>query len=145
MDYDYVFEFSDYFDSEYLQDLYQNNIPYAVEVFQISYSSIADQLSTIHVHLVGGDWTMALFDLHRLWPILDQVGLTLLSGQLRETGLRLNVLAKATSGDLEATEEAASVQTTFRQTALSTLATLPYILEEMYRMDVYLSHPQRLS
>ena len=70
------FEFNSDLDVKYLTDLYEGNISYAADLFEIFIRTIRDEISKIDVLVDHRDWEQMKFQVHKLKPNFAMVGLT---------------------------------------------------------------------
>lgn len=78
------FEFSEDLDVKYLTDLYENNISYAADLFEIFIRTIREELDKLSVVLENKDWNLMKFQVHKLKPNFAMVGLTWISAKMQE-------------------------------------------------------------
>ncbi|WP_212004856.1 Hpt domain-containing protein [Chitinophaga sp. HK235] len=127
MDKDPVFQFSEYFDNDFLQALYANNISYAIDLFEIVCYATTPDLISISTYVEAADWDRVRFHLHRLKPDMSMVGLLPLSRRIKQ--LETQLLFKNT----------ATAAADFYDIQSAMLAAIPYVREEINRMKLYLS------
>lgn len=140
MNHDPVFRFSGHFDDEYLQQLYENNIEYAIDLFETFCGIITGKLQDIQALLEAAEWENASFSLHRFCESLYMVGLTTPGQEMRQIEQQVIDLSNQ---QRKVIIDSALVVMMFRRIHIEVLAKLPYMKEEIARMKVYLSHPQR--
>lgn len=140
MNHDPVFRFSGHFDDEYLQELYENNIEYVVDLFEAFCDIITGKLQHIQAHLESAEWEHARFSLRRFCESLYMVGLTSPGREMQHIEQQVIALSNQ---HRKIIIDTASVVMAFRRIHIEVLAKLPYIREEIARMKVYLSHPER--
>ncbi|MBC9909574.1 hypothetical protein [Chitinophaga varians] len=140
MNHDPVFRFSGHFDDEYLQELYENNIEYVIDLFETFCDIITGKLQNIEAHLESAEWEHASFSLNRFRENLYMVGLTSSGQEMRHIEQQVFALTHQPRKEIIDT---ASIVMAFRRIHIEVLAHLPYFREEIARMKVYLSHPQR--
>jgi PAS domain S-box-containing protein len=78
------FEFSEDLDVKYLTDLYENNISYAADLFEIFIRTIREELDKLSLVLDNKDWNLMKFQVHKLKPNFAMVGLTWISAKMQE-------------------------------------------------------------
>ncbi|HVI48471.1 MAG TPA: PAS domain S-box protein [Chitinophaga sp.] len=86
------FEFHEGLDVKYLTALYENNISYAADLFEIFIRTIRDELEKLRVMVNDKDWEAMKFQVHKLKPNFAMVGLTWISAKMQslENTLRSN-------------------------------------------------------
>jgi signal transduction histidine kinase/CheY-like chemotaxis protein/HPt (histidine-containing phosphotransfer) domain-containing protein len=104
------FEFHEELDVKYLNTLYENNISYAADLFEIFLRTVKDEMVKIQKLVTDKDWEQLKFQVHKLKPNFAMVGLTWISNNMQELENTLNtnkipenveVLFKNISLDLE--------------------------------------------
>ncbi|NIG57631.1 PAS domain-containing hybrid sensor histidine kinase/response regulator [Chitinophaga sp. Cy-1792] len=70
------YDFSPDLNVQFLNGLYENNISYAADLFEIFLRIIKDELGKIRELLDNDDWSNMKFSLHKLKPNFAMVGLT---------------------------------------------------------------------
>ncbi|MBC9931961.1 PAS domain-containing hybrid sensor histidine kinase/response regulator [Chitinophaga qingshengii] len=78
------FEFHPELDVKYLTALYENNISYAADLFEIFIRTIRDEIKKLHDIVETGDWERVKFQVHKLKPNFAMVGLTWISAKMQE-------------------------------------------------------------
>ncbi|NLR81334.1 PAS domain S-box protein [Chitinophaga eiseniae] len=92
------FEFNSDLDVKYLTDLYEGNISYAADLFEIFIRTIRDEIRKIDVLVDHRDWEQMKFQVHKLKPNFAMVGLTWINAKMQEleNQLRFNQEAYST-------------------------------------------------
>ncbi|SJZ68738.1 PAS domain S-box-containing protein [Chitinophaga eiseniae] len=78
------FEFHPELDVKYLTALYENNISYAADLFEIFIRTIRDEIKKLKAIVDTGDWERVKFQVHKLKPNFAMVGLTWISAKMQE-------------------------------------------------------------
>ncbi|NLR62209.1 PAS domain S-box protein [Chitinophaga polysaccharea] len=78
------FEFNSDLDVKYLTDLYEGNISYAADLFEIFIRTIRDEIRKIDVLVDHRDWEQMKFQVHKLKPNFAMVGLTWINAKMQE-------------------------------------------------------------
>jgi PAS domain S-box-containing protein len=78
------FEFHESLDVFYLNGLYDNNISYAVDLFEIFLRTIKEELEKLRVTVENADLERLKFQVHKMKPNLSMVGLTWISAKMQE-------------------------------------------------------------
>jgi hypothetical protein len=73
---DQAFIFSEYFDISFLEELYDGDLPAAVEVFNSAHIQILDELGIAADYFQKGDITSVKKVYHKIKPLFGYVGLT---------------------------------------------------------------------
>jgi signal transduction histidine kinase/CheY-like chemotaxis protein/HPt (histidine-containing phosphotransfer) domain-containing protein len=77
------FEFHTDLDVKYLRTLYENNISYAADLFEIFLNTIREELVKIQAMVIARDWEQLKFQVHKLKPNFAMVGLTWISAKMQ--------------------------------------------------------------
>ncbi|WP_160715628.1 PAS domain-containing hybrid sensor histidine kinase/response regulator [Chitinophaga solisilvae] len=77
------FEFHEELDVKYLTALYENNISYAADLFEIFIKTIKDELEKLRVMVEEEDWEKVKFQVHKLKPNFAMVGLTWITSKMQ--------------------------------------------------------------
>ncbi|RFS20633.1 PAS domain S-box protein [Chitinophaga silvatica] len=77
------FEFNEDLDVKYLTDLYESNISYAADLFEIFIRTIREELNKLIVMVDNKDWNMMKIQVHKLKPNFAMVGLTWISAKMQ--------------------------------------------------------------
>lgn len=119
------FEFHDELDVKYLNTLYENNISYAADLFEIFLKTVKDEMIKIKKLVTDRDWEQLKFQVHKLKPNFAMVGLTWISSNMQQLE---NTLNNNTIPPLE------DVDTLFRDISLDLEKFYPIIEKEYERM-----------
>ncbi len=86
------YEFHPSLDVKYLNTLYESNIGYAIDLFDIYVLTIREELTKIRKVADAGDWETLRFQVHKIKPNFSMVGLTWITTKLEtmESLLRNN-------------------------------------------------------
>lgn len=86
------FEFNNDLDVRYLTDLYESNISYAADLFEIFIRTIRDEIAKLQTMVDNHEWEAMKFQVHKLKPNFAMVGLTWISAKMQELEnyLRIN-------------------------------------------------------
>ncbi len=84
------FEFHKDLDVKYLNTLYENNISYAADLFEIFLKTIREELVKIQALVDARDWEQLKFQVHKLKPNFSMVGLTWISARMQNLENTLN-------------------------------------------------------
>lgn len=76
------YEFHQELDAKYLNALYENNIAYAADLFEIFLKTIRDEMSKLETLVNEQDWEQLKFLVHKLKPNFAMVGLTWVSTRM---------------------------------------------------------------
>lgn len=133
MSHDPVFEFSEHFDVKFLQQVFENNIHYAKDLFSLFLQGTEERLQYVQQLLDAEDWYNASYRIHRFKADFFMAGLSRQGKVLQEIENAL----KCQDFD------AATIVADFRRVHLEVLAMYPLVRAEIDRMNVYLSHPWR--
>ncbi|WP_341835377.1 response regulator [Chitinophaga pollutisoli] len=76
------YEFHPDLDVKYLNTLYESNIGYAIDLFDIYVLTIRDELMKIRKVADAGDWETLRFQVHKIKPNFSMVGLTWITTKL---------------------------------------------------------------
>ncbi|SEW53703.1 PAS domain-containing hybrid sensor histidine kinase/response regulator [Chitinophaga arvensicola] len=92
------FEFNNDLDVKYLTDLYESNISYAADLFEIFIRTIRDEIVKLQGMVDNQKWEDMKFQVHKLKPNFAMVGLTWISAKMQELEnyLRINQETYAT-------------------------------------------------
>ncbi|PSL48052.1 PAS domain S-box-containing protein [Chitinophaga niastensis] len=94
------FEFNNDLDVQYLTDLYENNISYAADLFEIFIRTIRDEVEKLSVLVDNHEWEQIKFQVHKLKPNFAMVGLTWISTKMQELENYLRVNQELHSNDI---------------------------------------------
>lgn len=78
------FEFNNDLDVKYLTDLYESNISYAADLFEIFIRTIREEVAKLSVMVNNRDWEQIRFQVHKLKPNFAMVGLTWITAKMQE-------------------------------------------------------------
>lgn len=84
------FEFHNELDVKYLNTLYENNISYAADLFEIFLKTILDEVVKIRKLVEDRDWEQLKFQVHKLKPNFAMVGLTWITSKMQQLENTLN-------------------------------------------------------
>ena len=122
------FEFHKDLDVKYLNTLYENNISYAADLFEIFLKTIREELVKIQALVNARDWEQLKFQVHKLKPNFSMVGLTWISARMQNLE---NTLTTNTSLPPE------EVDALFANIAEEVEKFYPIIEAEYDRMKIY--------
>lgn len=94
------FEFNNDLDVKYLTDLYESNISYAADLFEIFIRTIRDEVAKLSVMVDQHEWEKMKFQVHKLKPNFAMVGLTWISAKMQELENYLRINEELHSGDI---------------------------------------------
>ncbi|HJT75196.1 MAG TPA: Hpt domain-containing protein, partial [Chitinophaga sp.] len=77
-------------DVKYLNALYENNISYAADLFEIFLKTIRDEMVRIRRLVDESDWEQLRFQVHKLKPNFAMVGLTWITSRMQQLENALN-------------------------------------------------------
>ncbi|WP_143307286.1 PAS domain-containing hybrid sensor histidine kinase/response regulator [Chitinophaga vietnamensis] len=77
------FEFHPDLDVQYLTELYENNISYAADLFEIFIRTIRDEIAKLREMVDEHDWESMKFQVHKLKPNFAMVGLTWITDKMQ--------------------------------------------------------------
>ncbi|MBV7529289.1 response regulator [Chitinophaga sp. sic0106] len=77
------YDFNPDLNVQFLNGLYENNISYAADLFEIFIRIIRDEIGKIGDLLAKDDWTTMKFNLHKLKPNFAMVGLTWITEKIQ--------------------------------------------------------------
>ena len=78
------FEFNKDLDVKYLTELYESNISYAADLFEIFIRTIREEVAKLSVMVDNRDWEQIRFQVHKLKPNFAMVGLTWITAKMQE-------------------------------------------------------------
>ncbi|MBW8684922.1 ATP-binding protein [Chitinophaga rhizophila] len=84
------FEFHHELDVKYLNTLYENNISYAADLFEIFLKTIREEVVKIRKLVENRDWEHLKFQVHKLKPNFAMVGLTWITSNMQQLENTLN-------------------------------------------------------
>jgi PAS domain S-box-containing protein len=84
------FEFHNELDVKYLNTLYENNISYAADLFEIFLKTIREEVVKIRKMVENRDWEQLKFQVHKLKPNFAMVGLTWITSRMQQLENTLN-------------------------------------------------------
>ena len=84
------FEFHNELDVKYLNALYENNISYAADLFEIFLKTIREEVIKIRKLVEDRDWEQLKFQVHKLKPNFAMVGLTWITNKMQQLENTLN-------------------------------------------------------
>jgi signal transduction histidine kinase/CheY-like chemotaxis protein len=87
---EYGFEFHEELDVKYLNTLYENNISYASDLFEIFLRTVNDEMVKIQKLVTDRQWEQLKFQVHKLKPNFAMVGLTWISNNMQQLENTLN-------------------------------------------------------
>jgi len=96
------FEFHNELDVKYLNTLYENNISYAADLFEIFLKTILDEVVKIKKLVEDRDWEQLKFQVHKLKPNFAMVGLTWITSKMQQLENTLNSNAVTPPEEVEA-------------------------------------------
>jgi signal transduction histidine kinase/DNA-binding response OmpR family regulator len=96
------FEFHNELDVKYLNTLYENNISYAADLFEIFLKTILDEVVKIKKLVEDRDWEQLKFQVHKLKPNFAMVGLTWITSKMQQLENTLNSNAATPPEEVEA-------------------------------------------
>jgi signal transduction histidine kinase/DNA-binding response OmpR family regulator len=96
------FEFHSELDVKYLNALYENNISYAADLFEIFLRTIKDEVVKIRKMVEERDWEQLRFQVHKLKPNFAMVGLTWITSQMQQLENTLNNNAHISPEEVDA-------------------------------------------
>ncbi len=76
------YEFHPGLDVRYLNTLYESNIGYAIDLFDIFVLTIREEMSKLQAVADKGDWEQLKFQVHKIKPNFSMVGLTWITGKM---------------------------------------------------------------
>ncbi|NLR67777.1 hypothetical protein HGH92_25960 [Chitinophaga varians] len=136
MNQDPVFEFSEHFDITFLLDLYQNDIDYALDIFEFTLSHYPTALAELQVSVLENDWQNAAVFAHRLKADIRGLGLTQQGNKL---GQLHNLIIVENGKDI------AAINKLCHEIQFSLLSTVPIVCDEINRMKLYLdTYPPKI-
>lgn len=127
------FEFHRELDVKYLNTLYENNIAYAADLFEIFLRTIREEVKKLEVLVADSDWEQLRFSIHKLKPNFAMVGLTWTSNNMQ-------VLENLLRGTQE--YDAATIQTLFSSINADMQQYYPIVADEYERMKSYMESEQ---
>ncbi|RAJ88122.1 PAS domain S-box-containing protein [Chitinophaga dinghuensis] len=77
------YDFNPDLNVQFLNGLYENNISYAADLFEIFIRIIRDEMAKVGEQLERSDWTSMKFNLHKLKPNFAMVGLTWITEKIQ--------------------------------------------------------------
>ncbi|WP_158538647.1 PAS domain-containing hybrid sensor histidine kinase/response regulator [Chitinophaga skermanii] len=83
------YEFHPSLDVRYLNTLYESNISYAIDLFDIFVQTILDELEKLHVTVKNRDVDQLKFQVHKIKPNFSMVGLTWVTQKMENLELYL--------------------------------------------------------
>jgi signal transduction histidine kinase/DNA-binding response OmpR family regulator len=119
------FEFHEELDVKYLNTLYENNISYAADLFEIFLKTVKDEMIKIQRLVTNRDWEQLKFQVHKLKPNFAMVGLTWISSNMQQLENTLNTNTIPPPEDVDAL---------FRNISLDLEKFYPIIGKEYERM-----------
>lgn len=84
------FEFHNELDVKYLNALYENNISYAADLFEIFLKTIREEVLKLRKLVESRDWEQLKFQVHKLKPNFAMVGLTWITQKMQQLENTLN-------------------------------------------------------
>ncbi|ACU63701.1 ATP-binding protein [Chitinophaga pinensis] len=96
------FEFHNELDVKYLNTLYENNISYAADLFEIFLKTILEEVVKIKKLVEDRDWEQLKFQVHKLKPNFAMVGLTWITSKMQQLENTLNTNAATPPEEVEA-------------------------------------------
>ncbi|NML39835.1 hypothetical protein HHL17_21730 [Chitinophaga sp. G-6-1-13] len=129
MNQDPVFEFSEYFDNTFLLELYQNDIDYALDIFEITLSHYPTVLAELQVSVLENNWEEAILFAHRLKSGIRGLGFT-------QQANKLGHLHKLIT--IENAKDTPVINKLCHEIQFSLLSAIPIVRNEMNRMRLYL-------
>lgn len=96
------YEFNNDLDVKYLTGLYESNISYAADLFEIFIRTIRDELKKLQGMMDNHDWESMKFQVHKLKPNFSMVGLTWISTKMQELENYLREDQELFHGDIAA-------------------------------------------
>jgi HPt (histidine-containing phosphotransfer) domain-containing protein len=84
------FEFHNELDVKYLNALYENNISYAADLFEIFLKTIREEVVKLRKLVENRDWEQLKFQVHKLKPNFAMVGLTWITHKMQQLENTLN-------------------------------------------------------
>jgi HPt (histidine-containing phosphotransfer) domain-containing protein len=84
------FEFHNELDVKYLNALYENNISYAADLFEIFLKTIREEVLKLRKLVENRDWEQLKFQVHKLKPNFAMVGLTWITSKMQQLENTLN-------------------------------------------------------
>lgn len=127
------FEFHNELDVKYLSTLYENNISYAADLFEIFLKTVMDEVAKIKVLVNAHDWEQLKFQVHKLKPNFAMVGLTWITNKMQQLENTLN--------DSNTIPSAADIAATFAGISADLDKFYPIIKAEYDRMLDVLNTP----
>ncbi|MFY0254226.1 response regulator [Chitinophaga sp. 30R24] len=94
------FEFNNELDVKYLTNLYENNISYAADLFEIFIRTIREEIAKLNVMVENDDWEQMKFQVHKLKPNFSMVGLTWISAKMQELENLLRINQEASHDEI---------------------------------------------
>jgi signal transduction histidine kinase/CheY-like chemotaxis protein/HPt (histidine-containing phosphotransfer) domain-containing protein len=96
------FEFHNELDVKYLNALYENNISYAADLFEIFLKTIKEEIVKIRKLVEDRDWEQLKFQVHKLKPNFAMVGLTWITSKMQQLENTLNSNANTPPEEVDA-------------------------------------------
>ncbi|WP_212005883.1 PAS domain-containing hybrid sensor histidine kinase/response regulator [Chitinophaga sp. HK235] len=124
------FEFHGELDVRYLTALYENNISYAADLFEIFIRTIKDEMQKLRNMVEKNDWEKTKFQVHKLKPNFAMVGLTWISAKMQELENNLR------TGEPQHPEAATQL---FREVVEGVEKYYPIVYEEYARMREFVN------
>lgn len=84
------FEFHNELDVKYLNALYEDNISYAADLFEIFLKTIREEVVKLRKLVENRDWEQLKFQVHKLKPNFAMVGLTWITSKMQQLENTLN-------------------------------------------------------
>lgn len=122
------FEFNEALDVKYLDGLYDNNISYAVDLFEIFLRTIKEEIEKLRTTVSNADWEKLKFQVHKIKPNLSMVGLTWIAAKMQELENNLR----------NGQEEQEQIVQLFNEVAIAVDEFYPVIKEEHEKMRVFM-------
>jgi signal transduction histidine kinase/CheY-like chemotaxis protein/HPt (histidine-containing phosphotransfer) domain-containing protein len=95
------FEFHKELDVKYLNTLYENNISYAADLFEIFLKTIREEVEKIKVLVNAHEWDQLKFQVHKLKPNFAMVGLTWITNRMQQLENTLNTNSMPTPAEID--------------------------------------------
>ncbi|QJB31774.1 hypothetical protein HF329_10765 [Chitinophaga oryzae] len=145
MNHEPVFEFSEHFDGEFLRQLFDGNLEHVIALFEDLYQTIPELLRAIRDDMASADWINAATKVHQLKSTVKFILKSNHPEELRRMEHQLyHIIQPLPLSDTPTiSREASNIIADFHRIHLEILAARQFVLAEINRMRIYLSHPQR--
>lgn len=120
------YEFNPALDVRYLNTLYESNISYAIDLFEIFVMTIREEVTRLEGIVADRDWEQLKFQVHKIKPNFSMVGLTWITAKM-----------EALEGHLRKGEDMEKIPVMMQEIAQEVHQHFPTVEQELQKMHAF--------